>query len=114
MIDLSREQPVTLAKAPELIPAINAVAGMEARKPLHPRTIFNWASRGKRGVVLETVQVGGLLVTTREALERFFSRLTSAREQRFFEQEHVPGRRAIRRRVLDSQSTRRALAKHGL
>lgn len=114
MIDLNREQPVTLDKAPALIPAINAVTGMEARRPLHPRTIFNWASKGKRGVVLETVQVGGILVTTREAIERFFARLTSAREQRFFDREQSPARRTIRRRIRDTEATRRELARHGL
>lgn len=79
MLDLEREQPVTLANVPKLIPAINAVPGMDARKPLHPKTISNWATRGKRGVVLETVPIGGLLVTTREALQRFFGQLAALR-----------------------------------
>jgi len=82
MLDLVREQPVTLAAVPMLIPAINAVPGMDARKPLHPKTISNWATRGKRGVVLETVPIGGLLVTTREAVQRFFGRLAELREDK--------------------------------
>ena len=88
MIDLEREAPVTFAAAPQLIPAINAAPGMEARKPLHERTIRNWATKGKRGVVLETVAIGGILVTTRQAIKRFFDRLTVAREQRFIDQGH--------------------------
>lgn len=115
MIDLEREAPVTLAEAPRLIPAINAVPGMDARRPLHPRTVFNWATRGKRGVVLETVSIGGILATSREALQRFFSRLSSAREQRFFDRERNPQRRMVRRRVVDQQAARERLAaKHGI
>jgi len=87
MIDLDRETPVTLAEAPRLIPAINAIPGMEPRKSLHPRTIYNWATRGKRGVVLETMPVGGILVTSREAITRFFVRLNMAREQRRIDHE---------------------------
>lgn len=89
MIDLEREAPITLAEAPRLIPAINAVPGMEARKPLHQRTIYNWATKGKRGVVLETVPVGGILVTTRQAIQRFFNSLAVAREQRCIERRLV-------------------------
>ena len=115
MIDLDRETLVTLAEAPRLIPAINAVPGMEARKPLHPRTIYNWASRGKRGVVLETVPVGGILVTTKQALERFFSRLATARENRMIESDRVPARRTLRRRQSRIDATRERLAKeHGV
>lgn len=95
MIDLNRETPVTLDEAPRLVPAINAVPGMEARPPLHRRTIYNWATRGKRGITLETASLGGILVTTREALARFFEHLTAARQQRLLDRPaaHQPTRR---------------------
>jgi hypothetical protein len=115
MIDLEREQPVTLDKAPGLIPAINAVPGMEARKRLCSRTLYNWATRGRRGVVLETVPIGGVLVTTREALQRFFDRLVEARLARFCEHEPDPRRRAVRCREVHNQAVRSHLAaKHGV
>lgn len=115
MIDLEREKPVTLAEAPRLIPAINAAPGMEARKPLHPRTIFNWATRGKRGVVLETTSIGGILVTSREALSRFFARLSEDRQQRLIHRERNPQRRQARQRVIDQQTARAKLAaRHGV
>lgn len=115
MIDVERETLVTISEAPRLIPAINAVPGIDARKPLHPRTVFNWASRGKRGVVLETTSIGGILVTSREALARFFSRLSSAREQRFIERDHNPQRRAVRRRNVNQTAARERLAaRHGV
>ena len=115
MIDLDREQPVTLAEAPHVLPAINALPGMDARKPFHPRTIYNWARYGKLGVTLETVPVGGVLVTTREALVRFFTRLAAAREQRCTERDRDPVRRMMRQRESRRRATREQLrAKHGI
>ena len=115
MIDLEREQPVTLDKAPALIPAINAVPGMETRKPLHSRTLYNWATRGRRGVILETVPIGGVLVTTKEAIQRFFDRLAEERQDRFCRSEPDPGRRAVRRRHSHNQAVRNRLAaEHGV
>jgi len=113
-INLEREVPITLANAPALIPAINAAPGMDARKPLHERTIRNWSTRGKRGVVLETVMIGGILVTTKEAIARFFDRLTMARENRFIEQERIPenARRRSNARHAEA-SVRRFYEKHG-
>lgn len=88
MIDLEHEALVTIAEAPRLIPSLNAVPGMEARKPLHSRTVYNWSVKGKRGVVLETAMIGGILATSREALLRFFSRLAAARESRMADPAH--------------------------
>lgn len=47
-------------------------------KKLHVSTLFRWASRGCRGVKLETVRVGGTLCSSRDALARFFERLSAA------------------------------------
>lgn len=97
MIDLSRETPVTLDAAPALLPAINAVPGMDARKPLCSRTIYNWATKGNRGVILETVQLGGIIATTREAIARFFDELTARRERRLADKIEEENRRYSRR-----------------
>ena len=45
-------------------------------KKAHTATVYRWAQRGLRGVRLETLRVGGTLCTSREALQRFFERLT--------------------------------------
>ncbi len=37
--------------------------------------LYRWATEGLRGVHLETIQVGGTLCTSIEALQRFFERL---------------------------------------
>jgi hypothetical protein len=59
-----------LAHSPEYVPRLR-----RGRK-IHKSTCWRWATRGVRGVVLETVQVGGTRCTSREALQRFFERLT--------------------------------------
>jgi Protein of unknown function (DUF1580) len=41
-------------------------------------TLYRWTTAGCRGVKLEYVQVGATRCTTREALARFFERLTEA------------------------------------
>jgi len=40
-------------------------------------TIYRWAQRGIRGVKLETLRLGGGLVTSVEALQRFAERLSA-------------------------------------
>jgi Protein of unknown function (DUF1580) len=109
MIDLTRESPVTFEAAPALVPAINSVAGMEARRSLNPRTIYNWASRGKRGVILESAAIGGILVTTREALQRFFQRLSAVREERLLNQRFEQHQSTDTSRRTPRRSTQRNL-----
>lgn len=47
------------------------------RKP-HPSCLYRWTTAGFKGVILESVQVGGTRCTSREALDRFFARLSRA------------------------------------
>lgn len=44
----------------------------------HVATVWRWATRGCRGIQLETWAVGGKRFTTEEALERFMQRTTAA------------------------------------
>ncbi len=44
---------------------------------VHYATLYRWALTGVRGVKLETVKVGGLLFTSREAIERFMAARTA-------------------------------------
>ncbi len=50
------------------------------RKP-HFSTLWRWATRGLRGVRLETLRCGGTLVTSREAIQRFFEQLSAMDDQ---------------------------------
>lgn len=65
-IDLFNEQAIALRDVPKHLPKRNG-------KRVHFQTIFRWASKGCRGVVLATVKVGGIRYTSLEALRRFYS-----------------------------------------
>ena len=47
------------------------------KKP-HVSCLYRWTKTGCKGVILESLQVGGTRCTSREALARFFHRLTAA------------------------------------
>jgi len=70
MIDLEIENVMSLANAAKTLPRRR-----QGKKP-HVSTLFRWASRGVRGVRLETIRVGGTICTSTEALQRFCNALT--------------------------------------
>ena len=72
-LDLQKEECYPLARAAKLLPTVRG------KKPPHPMTLYRWATVGLKArsgerVQLETTFVGGTLVTSREALRRFFER----------------------------------------
>ena len=69
MIDLTAETVLSLTEAAKTLPKRRA-----GKRP-HVATLYRWAKRGLRGVKLETIQVGGTLCTSTEALQRFFEQL---------------------------------------
>lgn len=48
----------------------------KGKKP-NVATIYRWMTVGCKGIILESLQVGGTRCTSREALQRFFDRLTA-------------------------------------
>jgi hypothetical protein len=68
-IDFDQEKILTFSEAAKLLPR------RRAGRKTHVSTLYRWSSRGVRGIVLETIQVGGGSCTNREALQRFFDRL---------------------------------------
>lgn len=71
MIDISTEKVITLTEAARGLPR------RRAGRPVHPSCLFRWSrAPGCKGIVLETVQIGGTRCTSREALARFFEALT--------------------------------------
>jgi len=72
MIDALAEDVVCLADAAELCPR------RRRGKKTHVSCLYRWTTTGCRGVVLESLQVGGTRCTSRQALARFFIRLSSA------------------------------------
>ena len=72
MIDLHCEELLTLANARHLLPRRRL-----GRRPSFS-TLWRWAIHGARGVKLDTLRVGGTLCTSREALQRFFDKLSES------------------------------------
>jgi hypothetical protein len=71
MLDLQNEELFRFKEAVKLIPKNNG-------KTAHLSILYRWSSVGLKGVRLEFVQAGGTRCTSREAIQRFFNRLTEA------------------------------------
>jgi hypothetical protein len=70
MIDPNAESLISLTEAARSLPRRRA-----GKRP-HVSCIYRWTTIGCRGVILESVQVGGTRCTSHEALSRFFRQLT--------------------------------------
>jgi hypothetical protein len=70
MIDPLTEHVISLTDATKILPARRG-----GKRP-HVSCIYRWTTIGCRGVVLESIQIGGTRCTSREAVARFFARLT--------------------------------------
>ncbi len=69
-IDPNTETLISLTEAAKNLPTRRA-----GKRP-HVSCLYRWSTAGCRGVVLETIQVGGTRCTSKESLARFFRRLT--------------------------------------
>jgi Protein of unknown function (DUF1580) len=72
MIDHQTETVFPLTEGPARLPR------RRGGRRINVATLYRWSTRGLRGVVLETLQVGGTRCTSAQALQRFFDRLTTA------------------------------------
>jgi len=73
VIDIQKERVISLSKAKVQLPVRRA-----GKKP-HLSCLYRWSTTGCRGVVLETIQIGGTRCTSIEAMQRFFERLSRSR-----------------------------------
>jgi Protein of unknown function (DUF1580) len=83
---------------------------------VHVSCVYRWSTVGCKGVVLETLQVGGTRCTSREALQRFFERLSQpVQVGAVGEGQPGPtvGRRTVAQRQRASAEAGRELAKQG-
>jgi len=92
MIDSMSETLITLTEAARGLPR------RRAGRKTNVSTLYRWSVGGCRGVILETLQVGGVRCTSREALQRFFEALTMPAQQRPVV---VPRMSAARKRELE-------------
>jgi hypothetical protein len=101
MIDIRKENPVTLQEACALIP------GRSKTGKVCYQTLANWTTNGCRGIVLETVCIGLARYTSAEALDRFFRTLTAVRNDSL-NAAAIDSRRISRRRRNDEADRIRA------
>ena len=71
MLDLNTETIGTLSETAARLPRLRG-------KRLHASTLWRWTSRGIRGVRLEHMKLGGRIITSLEAVQRFSERLNDA------------------------------------
>jgi hypothetical protein len=64
---------VSLAQAARLLPSLRG------GRPVHPSTLWRWASSGVAGVRLPIIRVGGTACTSRQALRQFLADVEAAR-----------------------------------
>lgn len=73
MIDPKNEKLILLS-AVTAIPWVKDIPRRNGAE-LNTATIHRWATDGRKGIRLETYQVGGVRYTSEAAVERFFERL---------------------------------------
>jgi hypothetical protein len=70
MIDPNTETLLSLTQAAKHLPR------RRGGRPVHTSCVYRWTTTGCKGVILESIQIGGTRCTSKEALARFFQRLT--------------------------------------
>lgn len=65
MISIANEQLIPLRDAPKHLPP------RPNGKRLHISVFYRWITRGVRGILLESIRIGGTTYTSLEALQRF-------------------------------------------
>ncbi|GAB5403964.1 MAG: hypothetical protein Aurels2KO_21950 [Aureliella sp.] len=71
------------------------------------KTVYRWAQRGLSGIQLETLQVGGTLYTSEEALARFFNAITCEKRREKTDckgQDHSTATSELRKAGFDIES----------
>ena len=74
MIDTSTEEILSLSQAAEQLPRRRR--GCKT----HVSCLYRWTTSGCRGIVLESIQIGATRATSKEALQRFYERLSAPSE----------------------------------
>jgi hypothetical protein len=109
VIDIGSETLLTLSQAASEQPC------RRQGKRVSTVTLWRWATRGSGGITLETLQTPSGLVTSREALQRFFDALTESRQAGSSSARSAPlaGRRSPSRRKRDSEKAEDYLVGRG-
>jgi hypothetical protein len=106
VIDTLTEAILPLAQAADELPR------RRRGRKTNVSTLYRWSQAGCRGVRLETIQIGGTRCTSREALQRFFERLSQVQASGHVgegEPSPAPARRSSTHRQRDSEWAERQL-----
>ena len=93
-IDIHKETLMTLEQASQMLPLVRSTK-------IHTSTLWRWCKRGFRGVYLEYAHLGRRIVTSSEALGRFFAALAE------LDSKPMPPAVAKRRRLRPRSSDKR-------
>jgi hypothetical protein len=74
-MDFASEKLISLKAACRLFPSNKGKSGVAMS------TLWRWMSTGYRGVKLESFRCGGMRFTSREAVQRFLTRINAPSEQ---------------------------------
>jgi len=112
MIDTTSEAVIAFAQAAGELPR------RRRGRKVHVSCLYRWSTAGCRGVVLESIQVGATRCTSREALQRFFERLSQPVQAGAVgagrpNPGRIVGRRTLAQRQRDSAEAGRNLAGRG-
>jgi Protein of unknown function (DUF1580) len=112
LIDTTAETVLSLAQAADELPR------RRRGRKTHTSTLYRWATAGCRGEVLESIQIGATRCTSREALQRFFERLSApiqagATGESQSRPGAIVGRRTLAQRQRASAEAGRKLAELG-
>jgi hypothetical protein len=102
MIDLQNETVIRLGDVPAYLPK-----HPNGRRP-HVACVYRWVQRGCNGIKLEVINVGGIMATSVEALQRFCDRCTAA------EHGTAPEARTSRQRQRAIEAAERELSEAGI
>ena len=100
----------------KLADAANELPRRRRGRKAHVSCLYRWSTIGCRGVLLETLQVGGTRCTSREALQRFFERLSELRQTADAgagQPQPVVGQRTVAQRQREAAQAGRKLAEMG-
>jgi glycerol kinase len=102
-IEMMKEELLTLREAAKRLPRTSR------GKTIHASAIYRWVSVGLRDIRLEVLWIGGRMLTSQQALQRFADRLTAAveRDAAVSTTPHDVHGAAARRALLDRELTRR-------
>lgn len=101
MIDTTRENLVPLRCVPGRLPK------RPSGKRIHISAIYRWTDSGIRGVVLESIRIGGVTFTSLEAIQRFAERLSAPETL-------LSSRRAVSSRTTTDEVVGRVAAELGI